>query len=77
MYAKYINEYEIEYYRGSVLRYGGICYSNPSSEAVKKAGYKPVVDGEQPAVSEGKILVISYVDEPECIRRTYSIESIA
>ena len=38
MYAKYINEYEIEYYRGSVLRYGGICYSNPSSEAVKKAG---------------------------------------
>ena len=76
MYAKYLNEYEIEYYRGNILRYGGICYSNPSSEAVNMAGYKPVIEGEQPAILENGILVISYVNEPDCIRRIYRVESV-
>ncbi|MBQ8720367.1 MAG: hypothetical protein IJY65_04980 [Clostridia bacterium] len=75
MYAKYLNQYEIQYYRGNVLRHEGMCYSNPKAEVIALAGYKPVVDDEKPELEENQILVISYVDEPDLIRRVYTVES--
>ena len=76
MYAKYLNEQEIQYYPGNVLRYGGKCYSNPRDEIVVAAGFKPIVEGEKPEIGDGEILVISYTDTPNCIIRCYTAQPI-
>ena len=47
MFAKYINGNTIEPYTGKVLVYNGRVFVNPTQEALKSAGYLPVLDGEK------------------------------
>ena len=47
MYAKYINGVTIEPFIGKVLVYNGRVFVNPTQEALKSAGYLPVLDGEK------------------------------
>ena len=66
MYAKYVNEYTVEYFHGKALDLGDRVIANPSEEHLLAAGYKPLVE-ITPTDCDG-ILLRRYSDAGDFIK---------
>ncbi len=60
---KFINETEVEKYNGGFVVLDNRIYTNPTEEIIKKAGYKELVEVEQPTFDpEKEYLSLTYQD---------------
>ena len=75
MLAKYINEKQIERYKGYVI-IDGITYAN-NEEKAREVGFKELRIDEQPTYDiETEWLDYEYIDKPEEIEQTWEVKPI-
>ena len=73
---KFINENEIQSYNGGFVVLDNRIYTNPTEEVVRKAGYKELVETEQPTFDpEMEYLSLTYQDG-EKITEVWAVNEI-
>lgn len=73
---KFISETEIEKYNGGFVVLDNRIYTNPTEEVIRKAGYKELVEVEQPAFdTEKEYLTLTYQDG-DVITSVYEVQTI-
>ncbi len=76
MLYKFINENEIQPYNGGFVVLDNRIYTNPTEEIIKKAGYKELVEVEQPAFDpEKEYLSLTYQDG-DVITQVWTVNQI-
>ena len=74
---KFINENEIQKYRGGFVVLNNRIYTNPSEETVRKAGYKDLADAPCPEYDEDTQYVeTKYVDNKDFIAKVLTVKQI-
>ena len=74
---KFINENEIQKYRGGFVVLNNRIYTNPSEETVRKAGYKDLFDAPCPEYDENTQYVdTKYVDNKDFITKMLTVKQI-
>ena len=73
---KFINENQIERYKGGFIVYDEKIYTNPKEEMLRLAGYKELDEGEMPEYNpETQYIETSYEDGEE-IKAIYTVKDI-
>lgn len=74
---KFINENEIQKYKGGFVVIDNRIYTNPTEETVRKAGYKPLVNRPMPEYNtESEYVETKYVVIEDSIVTVYSVKPI-
>lgn len=73
---KFISETEIEKYNGGFVVLDNRIYTNPTEEIIRKAGYKELVEVEEPTFDpEKEYLTLTYQDG-DVITSVYEVQTI-
>ena len=78
MKYKYIDEHTIEPLTKRYIKHGGRIYANPTSEQLKMAGYKELVNTECPELDvEMQFVVDKYIDSDDVITHVYEVHELS
>lgn len=73
---KFISETNIKKYNGGFVVADNRIYTNPKEETIKKAGYKPLANGEVPEFDvQTQYIGVTYKEEDECIVPLYEVKN--
>lgn len=73
---KFINENEIQKYKGGFVIIDNRIYTNPKEETVRKAGFKELIDTPVPETNpENEYIQITYTDG-DVITAVYSVKKL-
>lgn len=73
---KFISETEIEKYNGGFVVLDNRIYTNPTEEIIRKAGYKELVEVEQPAFDTETEYLTSTYQDGEKITEVWTVNKI-
>lgn len=73
---KFINENEVQKYKGGFVVIDNRIYTNPTEETIKRAGFKELTDGPVPEINPGnEYIQITYTDG-EKITAVYTVKKL-
>lgn len=70
---KFIDEKKVQKYKGGFVVIDNRIYTNPTEETIRKAGYKELVEVEQPKCDEQKQYVLTRYKDGDVITTVYEV----